>query len=859
MIPVRIELKNFMSYGEEVPPLDLTGMHTICLSGENGNGKSALLDAITWSLWGESRAGKNRHDDLVRIGADEMSVQFTFEMDGQTYRVMRKRSKRASGNQWELQQDSGDGTWRSLTGNNSGETEKAIQKLLRMSYDTFLNSAYLRQGQADQFVKQPPGKRKEILADILDLSRYDQLEQKARERARESAAEAVDVEREINVIDAELAQEDGFRETLKTLQTKLAELHENQNGVRRELAELNKQIGQIQGQKAYADGLELQLRTIGNEIRALEAQIKEHAAEEERWKSLLAEKDAIEAKYAELVAAREQMAALDADLRRFHKGQGMVAEVESQYAIAANEARRQYELLAVEVQTAEKKLCDLPELKQQHAAISARLSTYDRLAADRETVNAERTAVQDQLRKLEIENVTLSQQITGWENRLESLAAQNGVCMVCNAPLSPERAQVVRAEYEAERQKSLDQRKLVWAEAKVVKQRAGALDEQLAKMDADLAGATQDRVLLGQVELRLKEFDTVAAALPDLKSKLVEAKNVIEQETFAIELKKKLDSYRLHLQKLEQTPQLHNETRLRLVELEPFERKHLELSHAADALATAEARARRDRETLDVRGQTRKGIEEQLKEVAGAGTALDDINAQCGAKQGVLNALLTEERGINLEIGRMEQRIESCEKMRGERAGKLERLTSVRKDHEAYDQLTKAFGKKGVQALIIENAIPEIQEEANRLLERLTDGDMSIYFETLREAKTKREGPIETLDIKVSDSLGTRPLEMYSGGEGFRAAFALRIALSKLLARRAGAKLQTLIIDEGFGTQDGKGREKLIDALNAIKEDFEKIIVITHIDELKDAFATRVEVVKTPMGSQITIMEGANG
>jgi exonuclease SbcC len=144
-------------------------------------------------------------------------------------------------------------------------------------------------------------------------------------------------------------------------------------------------------------------------------------------------------------------------------------------------------------------------------------------------------------------------------------------------------------------------------------------------------------------------------------------------------------------------------------------------------------------------------------------------------------------------------------------------------------------------------------------LERLTDGDMSLYFETLREGKSKKTGPIETLDIKVSDNLGTRPLEMYSGGEGFRAAFALRIALSKLLARRAGARLQTLIIDEGFGTQDGKGREKLVEALNAIQEDFEKIIVITHIDELKDAFASRIEITKTPAGSQFTIMEGAAG
>ena len=129
----------------------------------------------------------------------------------------------------------------------------------------------------------------------------------------------------------------------------------------------------------------------------------------------------------------------------------------------------------------------------------------------------------------------------------------------------------------------------------------------------------------------------------------------------------------------------------------------------------------------------------------------------------------------------------------------------------------RRLAKKAFRRFIIENAVPELAEETNRILDRLTDGDMSLYFDTLRESKTKKDSPIETLDIKVSDNLGTRPLEMYSGGEGFRAAFALRIALSKLLARRAGARLQTLIIDEGFGSQDAKGREKLVECLDAIK------------------------------------------
>jgi exonuclease SbcC len=94
---------------------------------------------------------------------------------------------------------------------------------------------------------------------------------------------------------------------------------------------------------------------------------------------------------------------------------------------------------------------------------------------------------------------------------------------------------------------------------------------------------------------------------------------------------------------------------------------------------------------------------------------------------------------------------------------------------------------------------------------------------------------------------------MFSGGEAFRINFAIRIALSRLLARRAGADLSFLLIDEGFGTQDAQGRDRLVEAITAIADDFEKILVVTHIDELKELFDVHIEVSKGPSGSQITI------
>ena len=145
--------------------------------------------------------------------------------------------------------------------------------------------------------------------------------------------------------------------------------------------------------------------------------------------------------------------------------------------------------------------------------------------------------------------------------------------------------------------------------------------------------------------------------------------------------------------------------------------------------------------------------------------------------------------------------------------------------------------------------------QANEILDRLSAGNMSVRFATQREYKdSKRDDKRETLDILISDSVGTREYEMFSGGEAFRVNFAIRLALSRVLAKRAGARLQTLVIDEGFGSQDADGRQRLIEAINLVSADFKKILVITHLEELKDAFPARIEVEKTQHGSAVRVI-----
>jgi exonuclease SbcC len=216
--------------------------------------------------------------------------------------------------------------------------------------------------------------------------------------------------------------------------------------------------------------------------------------------------------------------------------------------------------------------------------------------------------------------------------------------------------------------------------------------------------------------------------------------------------------------------------------------------------------------------------------------------------------LREEENKARSELGGAQQRVDILDSQRSRKADFEKERIALQKRIVQHKSLEQAFGKNGVPALLIEQALPQIEEKANDILERLSGGSMFIRFATQTAYRDKkREDLKETLDIQISDSAGTRNYEMYSGGEAFRVNFAIRLALSEVLAQRKGARLQTLVIDEGFGSQDAQGRQRLIEAINLVKNDFAKILVITHLEELKDAFPTRIEIEKTERGSEIHV------
>ena len=442
------------------------------------------------------------------------------------------------------------------------------------------------------------------------------------------------------------------------------------------------------------------------------------------------------------------------------------------------------------------------------------------------------------------------------KERIEALKSADGAtCPLCGQELSEKHRKSTLKQLEAEGKEKGDTYRANTDEAKSITKQITDYESHITKLNA----AENERVKYASEVSQLTErMDRLQALAKDWdasgKKRLKEVDKLLESGKYASDEQKALAKLDKELAKLGYDASAHDEARKKENELRSVDEEYSNLKSAKEVSKQIEG------EIANLEDEIRKRkeeVEEGQKEYEAAASALKEAEENSPNLEDAERELFRireEENKVRSELGGAQQRVDILSTQRTRKAGFEKEREEFQKQIARHKTLERAFGKDGVPALLIEQALPQIEEKANDLLDRLSDGQMSIRFVTQAEYKNKKRDDLkETLDIQISDSAGIRSYEMYSGGEAFRVNFAIRLALSEILAQRKGARLQTLIIDEGFGSQDIQGRQRLIEAINLVKHDFAKILVITHLDELKDAFPNRIEVEKTERGSAIRV------
>ena len=1019
MVPVRLELQNFLSYGTDAPALDFDQFDVACLSGGNGEGKSALLDAMTWAVWGEARksSGKRKPDDeLIRIGTRHMEVAFTFDLEGTRYRVTRSFSRSETGkttsSDLEFQlYDPDDAAYRPLTAGTQRETQSRIEDTLGLDYDTFINSAFLLQGRSDEFTNKSPSQRKEILVSILNLSRYEALEDRARDHWRTAKQRQQRLEAEVERLQDAVADVPEWEERraelaadLETKQDCLQSLRTTEKERTQTLANLEAKAREAESVADAVDDLEERIAEQEDELEDLEDRIaeadqllenqEEIESDYERYQALQEERDALDdqrdrhrdlekaleqkkaalqertnelerrldrltvereqlqEKLSECTSALDEREGIEAQLRAAQAARQQVGEGKALRDRRQRLAERQEEARRTLVGRRQQLRGELETLQKQIAEEEAAVESLDDVTARIEALEekaAERDRLSDEMDRIEQKGTSVAEQIQELAGQLEARreereravaelrrfrAAEGPTCPTCGTALTPEH----REEVESTLQSTIDElsRTIEDGESRLadLEERRTALRKEYAALRADrkeledveeaLTTACEQRRALQE---RAETLDAHAEEAAQLRSRLEEGtyggearrrwqwcaqrraelrfdeerletlqNRAAQVDRYADRLREleDLENRRTALQeKLEAHDEEIEAIRTTLEDGSAVEDLQTEINDLRDELENLDFDPERFREVRDeldalddvpdrmsdLRHVT-SNREDWLKQKTRIEERLEGLRVDREEKQEHLTALRDELDGkeeLEEEIAELESEIDAAEAQVSEAQqalGKLdERLEQAERDRETleetnadleacteqrrlYKHLRTAFGKHGIPSLIIEETLPEIEQRANDILDRLTDGRMHVRLNTLKEKKSG--GTKETLDIIITDEQGVaRPYETFSGGESFRVNFALRVALAQLLAERSGVRVRTLVIDEGFGTQDEEGIERLVEAIQEIRQDFAKILVITHLPRLKEAFPVRIEVEKDPVVGSTFEMIGA--
>ncbi len=857
MIPISLTLSGFLSYKEKVE-IDFTSFDLACIAGRNGAGKSSILDAMTWALFGRAR----KHDEsVINIQSQQAVVSFTFMYEGNVYRITRTNPRGETKTvEFQLQQQRGDGQpagWKPLTERTLRDTDQRIEDVLRLDYETFTNAAFFLQGEADQFTQLSPSDRKRILAQILGLEVWETYRKRAFQARKEVESDIDQLDGRLQEIIQELQEEGARRERLAELESDLKQAVKARQAQEASMEHIRAIEASLQEQDKFVRTLTQQVEKGEQKLHTLQERIRDRQEEKDTLAEIIDRADEIESDHQAWQQAQKDLAEWEKIAQQFREQEKLRQEPLT--TIATEKARLTQELdsLSQQHDKLQHTLQDIPRLEKEAAHQRELIRETEKQLAERDRLKEELEDARQKQADAKAENPRLYKDMNDLKKRIQELSETEGAaCPLCGQALSTEERDDLINRLKAEGKELGDR----YRENRDILSRADQVVKDLQLQITQLSTAEKnlrehnnklDRVnhRLRQIEERREEWQEQQA------SRMEEIQTILDEESFAPRARKALQDINAKLKEIGYDAAQHDRVREKVEQGAAIQERLQKLEKARAALSPLE------REIEDLTAQVAVE-EEELKsakaELAQARQSLLEAREDAPDKEQAEKELLAmkeRENVLQREVGAAQQKVHILEKQKQRQAELQEEREALQHKVSQYKQLEEAFGKNGVPALLIEQALPQIESKANQILERLSGGGMSVRFLTQREYKdSSREDLKETLDIQIQDQVGVRDYEMYSGGESFRVNFAIRLALSHILAQRAGARLQTLVIDEGFGSQDEVGRQRLIEAINLIRDDFKKILVITHIEHMKDMFSTQLYVEKTPQGSQVTMI-----
>lgn len=240
-----------------------------------------------------------------------------------------------------------------------------------------------------------------------------------------------------------------------------------------------------------------------------------------------------------------------------------------------------------------------------------------------------------------------------------------------------------------------------------------------------------------------------------------------------------------------------------------------------------------------------KGMDEIVRS-----SKYEEVRKLFKSKKTEKQKVVEDKNEIIYTVGGLTQKVKELTKNKEEKDELTAKLSDIDKNITIYSSLVKSFGRTGIQAIIIDNVVEELTKVANEWLNKFCYEPTYIKFITQKQ--DTKGGWKETLEIQVVTPSGVCDFESLSGGEAFRVAFAIRLGLAQIQARRMGGETQLLLLDEVSTSLDKHGLEMFVSIIRQLEKKM-KVMVVTHDDNLKEEFEYIITVKKTGGNSTLSI------
>jgi exonuclease SbcC len=792
MRPLRLELEGFTSFAEHTA-LDFSELDLFAITGPTGAGKSSLIDALIFALYGwVPRVGKE-YRQLISHGAERLAVQLEFQVGAERFRVSRNVRKSDGRVQARLDRLV-DGTAESVAGRVQ-EIESEIERVIGLDHDAFTRSVVLPQGEFDRFLKGKPEERRKILVSLLNLRVYEDMQRIANARAAKATTQA-------EFIAQQLASDYADATPLR-------------------LAEQRKALKGVQGEHKRAEaaretieeGLTIArlIRTARRDLAAVEADLA--TAKQRVAQSVRAEQDGVR-QQAEIEKKLDALAkegkAIGFDESRYLELLGTIPRVQGYAEATVRAAELGGRLAATEKSVVETRAAlgvldkEDPALEKRHATATLALRQHKESLEDLKRRHAA-AALRKGLRR-------------------------GDVCPVCERPLDHVPAAHVPALDAAEGAVAAAER-----EVDALRQRRTELNAERKRMEADATRLEKERKDTQQkLQSEGKAIDSLRR---DLAKTGFAADELKESDRLLVALER--ERQRLHKAK-----EANERLRSRREKLEK------EKGDIATTIAAARARAAEGKKQIADFARRKTKAEHEYEREHDRLLALaekhgwEEIQAPPHAHDEV-DVLESRSRAVAAELQRLarqsaelETTVKNLQQMI-ERAAELEReRQSLRSSAALANELAASLRANQFIAYIQEEALGVLAEDGSKHLDTLSQGRYALACD---------EQEFSVVDHWNADEV--RSVKTLSGGESFLASLALALALAERLASfsaedKAQQRLESLFLDEGFGMLDRDTLEVVVQGIEALHGGQRMVGVVTHIPDLAERMPVRVQVAK---------------